>query len=269
MHGSWIPVRKDFADPTTTRCHARSSKGGRHHGFPEGHAWILRGPDGHEYPFGLECARAALAVPGMLDQIPDYTERDAVLRVDAAIDAAMDAAIDAAIGSAMGGTIGGTIGGASARLPRRKPSAAERELASRNAATRYVVLRMEKVASVPRVQPTVRFAALEDLYQQIVAGRPLSVAQVQRVLAIERSPTTPPKLKSLNLLDVYTAHVKLEWLIAASSRVDRTRFLRSLHDWLARHLVLSTAQIEAAGIVMHPHAFRSAWPKDEASSGLF
>lgn len=241
LHGSWIPVRKDFVDPSTTRCHARSSKGGRHHGFPEGHAWILRGPDGHEYPFGLECARAALAVPGMLDQVPDYTERDAVPRLDAAF----------------------------APLPRRKPTAAEQELARRNAATRYVVLRMEKVASVPRVQPTVRFPALDDLYQQIVAGRPLSGAQVARVLAIERSAATPPKLKSLNLLDVYTAHIKLEWLIAASNRLDRIRFLRSLHDWLARHLVLSAAQIEAAGIVMHPHAFRSAWPRDDAGNELF
>ncbi|AZG14285.1 hypothetical protein [Cupriavidus pauculus] len=238
--GRWMPVRKDFVDPTATRCHARSARGGRHHGFPEGQAWILRGPDGHEYPFGDACARAVLAVPGELDTVPDYTERDAVKRVDAAIDAAF------------------------ASQPRRKPTPAELALERRNAATRYVVLRMEKVAGVPRVQPTVRFPALEDLYQQIVAGRPLAPAQVQRVLAIERSPATPPKLKALNLLDVYTAHVKLEWLIAAASREDRIRFLRSLHDWLARHLVLSAAQIEAAGIVMHPHAFRSAWPADGA-----
>lgn len=239
LPGSWIPVRKDFVDPSATRCHARSALGGRHHGFPEGHAWILRGPDGHEYPFGLECARAALAVPGMLDQVPDYTERDAVKRVDTAF----------------------------ADLPRRKPTAAELELQRRNFATRYVVLRMEKVAGVPRVQPTVRFPALEDVYRQIVAGRPLSLAQVQRVLAIERSAATPPKLKALNLLDVYTAHTKLQWLTASANREDRIRFLRSLHDWLARHLVLSAAQIEAAGIVMHPHAFRSAWPKEGEAGG--
>ena len=241
MHGGWIPVRKDFVDPATTRCHARSAKGGRHHGFPEGHAYILRDPDGHEYPFGLECARALLAVPGALEQIPDYTERDAIKLIDANLPPP----------------------------PRRKPAAAELELARRNAATRYVVLRMEKVAAVPRVQPTVRFPALDDLYQQIAAGGTLSAAQVQRVLAIERSQATPPKLKSTNLLDVYTAHVKLEWLIAASNRVDQIRFLRSLHDWLARHLVLSAAQIEAAGIVMHPHAFRSAWPADGDSTELF
>jgi len=241
MHGSWTPVRKDFVDPATARCHARSAKGGRHHGFPEGHAYILRGPDGHEYPFGLECARALLVAPDALEQVPDYTERDALKRIDADLPAP----------------------------PRRKPTAAELELDRRNAATRYVVLRMEKVAAVPRVQPTVRFPALDDLYRQIAAGGTLSSAQVQRVLAIERSHATPPKLKSVNLLDVYTAHVKLEWLIAAANRVDRIRFLRSLHDWLARHLVLSAAQIEAAGIVMHPHAFRSAWPSENGPAELF
>ncbi|WP_454764125.1 hypothetical protein [Cupriavidus campinensis] len=242
-HGGWVPVRKDFVDPATTRCHARGAKGGRHHGFPEGHAYILRGPDGHEYPFGADCARAVLADPAWLDRVPDYTERDAVPRLPDFSDLS-----DLAEGSA----------------PRRhrKPTAAELELARRNAATRYVVLRMEKVAAVPRVQPTVRFAALEDLYRQIAGGGQLTAAQVQRVLAIERGAATPAKLKSLNLLDVYTAHVKLERLIAASNNLDNIRFLRSLHDWLARHLVLSAAQIDAAGIVMHPHAFRSAWPKD-------
>ncbi len=241
MHGSWTPVRKDFVDPANTRCHARNAKGGRHHGFPEGHAYILRGPDGHEYPFGLECARAMLAAPEALDQIPDYTERDAVKRLDFDLPAPV----------------------------KRKPTAAELELARRNAATRYVVLRMDKVAAVPRVQPTVRFPALEELYQRIASGGTLSAAQVQRVLAIERSQATPPKLKGTNLLDVYTAHVKLEWLIAASNRMDQIRFLRSLHDWLARHLVLSAAQIAAAGIVMHPHAFRSAWPADGDANESF
>ncbi|MNT78744.1 hypothetical protein D3C72_2180090 [compost metagenome] len=125
------------------------------------------------------------------------------------------------------------------------------------------------MAAVPRVQPTVRFPALEDLYQQIAQGGALSSAQVTRVLAIERSAATPAKLRMLNLLDVYTAHVKLERLIAASNNLDNIRFLRSLHDWLARHLVLSTAQLDAAGIVMHPHAFRSAWPNAGGEGELF
>ncbi|PWK37573.1 hypothetical protein [Cupriavidus plantarum] len=220
----WTPVRKDFVDPATTRCHARSPLGGRHHGFPEGHAYILRDAEGHEYPFGADCARAVLPEPSLLETVPDYTERD--------------------------------VPPAAASLPRMDKDAA-RKLARRNTATRYVVLRMEKVAAVPRVQPTVRFPALEDLYRQIARGEPLSDAQVTRVLGIERSASTPPRLKAENLLDVYTAHTKLERLIAESNNVENIRFLRGVHDWLARHLVLSAAQIAAAGIVMHPHAFRS------------
>lgn len=223
----WTPVRKDFVDPATTRCHARSALGGRHHGFPEGHAYILRDAAGHEYPFGADCARVLLADPLLLESTPDYTERDAPSAV-ATPPASLGLDKDAA-----------------------------RKLARRNAATRYVVLRMEKVAAVPRVQPTVRFPALEDIYQQIARGEPLSDAQVTRVLGIERGTTTPPRLRAENLLDVYTAHIKLERLIAESNNVENIRFLRGVHDWLARHLVLSAAQISAAGIVMHPHAFRS------------
>lgn len=92
---------------------------------------------------------------------------------------------------------------------------------------------------------------------------------MSRILAIERSPTTPPRLRATNLLDVYTAHVKLERLIAASNRLDNIRFLRGLHDWLARQLVLSAAQLAAAGIEMHPQAFSSPgiWGPDEARAG--
>lgn len=236
---SWRPVRKDFVDPATTRCHARSARGGRHHGFPTGHAYILRDGHGHEYPFGADCARALLGDAGALDRIPDYTVRDA----------------PAAGGE---GAHAGTRDTGLAATRARRPGTDSREIERRNAATRYVVLRMEKVAAVPRVQPTVRFAPLEGFYQQIVRGEPLTPAQVSRVLAIERSATTPARLKGENLLDVYTAHIHLERLIAASASVENIRFLRSLHDWLARHLVLSRAQLDAAGIAMHPHAFRAA-----------
>ncbi len=250
MPGGWIPVRKDFVAPST-RCHARDmaagGKGVRHHGFPDGQAYILRDAAGHEYPFGADCARKLLPDPTVLAQVPDYTERDAVRRLEAATTAMI--------------------------APRaRRKTPAEEAVARHAAAVRYLVLRMEKVAAVPRVQPTVRFPPLEDLYQQVLRGEPLRPAQVQRILAIERSPTTPPRLRSENLLDVYTAHVKLERLIAASNDLANLRFLRGLHDWLARHLVLSAAQIEAAGLVVHPHAFRSAWPRDAvpgASGELF
>lgn len=268
----WTPVRKDFVDPANTRCHARSPLGGRHHGFPEGHAYILRDAAGHEYPFGADCARAMLTEPSWLETVPDYTERDmpaasataASLPDDSfegtdgtdRIDVGLRPAARAprAAGTGRGDRGGGQGGGGKGDAIDKE---AARKLARRNAATRYVVLRMEKVAGVPRVQPTVRFPALDDIYRQIARGEPLSDAQVTRVLGIERSPSTPPRLKAENLLDVYTAHVKLERLIAESNSVENIRFLRGVHDWLARHLVLSSAQIAAAGIVMHPHAFRT------------
>lgn len=226
--GGWIPVRKDFVDPAT-RCHARGASR-RHHGFPEGQAYILRDAAGHEYPFGEDCARAALAQPALLRQVPDYTERDVVPRM------------------------------ALPELPpgMRRSDPAQARAAEHAAAIRYLVLRMEKVAAVPRVQPTVRFPALEAVYEQYQRSGDIAPAQVRRILAIERSPSTPPRLRATNLLDVYTAHVKLERLIAASTSVDNIRFLRSLHDWLARHLVLTAGQLAAAGIAMHPQAFTSA-----------
>ncbi|QYY30127.1 MULTISPECIES: hypothetical protein [Cupriavidus] len=242
QHGGWIPVRKDFVD-LDTRCHARGATG-RHHGFPDGRAYILRDAQGHEYPFGEACARAAVVHPGLLAQVPDYTERDVVRQSEA---------LDAVIASAS----------------RRRPTGAERDTAQRLAAIRYLVLRMEKLLTVPRVQPTVRFAPLQDVYEYFQRTGDLSRAQVSRILAIERSPTTPPRLRATNLLDVYTAHVKLERLIAASNRLDNIRFLRGLHDWLARQLVLSAAQLAAAGIEMHPQAFSSPgiWGPDEARAG--
>jgi hypothetical protein len=228
QHGDWIPVRKDFVDPAT-RCHARGASR-RHHGFPSGQAYILRDDGGHEYPFGDDCARAAVPDPALLLQVPDYTERDVVPRT---------------------------------ALPEVAPPARRRDpvraqAAERAAAIRYLMLRMEKVAAVPRVQPTVRFAGLEGVYEQYQRTGDIGMAQVRRILALERSPSTPPRLRATNLLDVYTAHVKLERLIAASNSVDNIRFLRSLHDWLARHLVLSASQLAAAGIEMHPQAFTSS-----------
>ncbi|WP_454721308.1 MULTISPECIES: hypothetical protein [Cupriavidus] len=254
---SWTPIRKDFVDPAT-RCHQHVGRA-RHHGFGNGQAYILRDAQGHEHPFGEDCARAVLAEPHLLDLVPDYTERDAGSPVPAATPPSADEfELTAPVA-------------ASARRSGGKRDAAA-EAGRRHAdAIRYLVLRMEKVAGVPRVQPTVRFPALEEVYQAYLRTGALSEAQVRRILAIERSATTPAKLKSVNLLDVYTAHVKLERAIRESNRLEQQRFLRSLHDWLARHLVLSAAQIAAAGIEMHPHAFRSTLPReagaDKAGAG--
>lgn len=246
---SWTPVRKDFVDPAT-RCHQHVGRA-RHHGFGNGQAYILRDAHGHEHPFGEACARAVLAEPAGLDLVPDYTERDAVPA--AAVPAATPPSAEE-----FELTAPAPLRARRAGVRRDASADAAADAARRRAdAIRYLVLRMEKVAGVPRVQPTVRFPALEEVYQDYLRSGDLPEAQVRRILAIERSATTPAKLKSLNLLDVYTAHVKLERAIRESSRLEQQRFLRSLHDWLARHLVLSAAQLAAAGIEMHPHAFRS------------
>lgn len=252
--GSWTPVRKDFVEPGT-RCRQQAGRG-RHHGFGNGQAFILRDGQGHEHPFGEACARAVLAEPDLLYLVPDYTERDAGQPVPVPEATAPDNE-EFEAPSPVATRARAAAGGG------RESKASDAAL-RRTSAIRYLVLRMEKVASVPRVQPAVRFPALEAVYQSYLETGELPDAQVKRILAIERSATTPPKLKTINLLDVYTAHVKLERVIQESNRVEQRRFLRSIHDWLARHLVLSAAQIAAAGIQMHPHAFRSLLLREAA-----
>ncbi|WP_426989593.1 hypothetical protein ACKI2N_010695 [Cupriavidus sp. 30B13] len=248
---SWTPVRKDFVDPAT-RCHQHVGRA-RHHGFGNGQAYILRDAQGHEHPFGEACARAVLAEPGLLDLVPDYTERDAGPPAPAPTPTPTPTPTPP---TAEEFELTAQAPARARRAGARRDAGAE--AARRRAdAIRYLVLRMEKVAAVPRVQPTVRFPALEEVYQDYLRSGELAEAQVRRILAIERSAATPAKLKSVNLLDVYTAHVKLERVIRDSNRLEQQRFLRSIHDWLARHLVLSAAQIAAAGIEMHAHAFRS------------
>jgi hypothetical protein len=221
-HAGWTVVRKDFVEPGS-RCTGRGD--GRGHGIPSGHAYILRDADGHDYPFGPDCARALMGDPARLAGIPDYTVRDAGV-------------------------------GAAPRAPRwRGRHAVGDEAALQAAAIRYLVLRMDKVGGLPRIQPSVRFAALEDLHAGFARTGQLSLTQARRILAIEASPATPVKLKTTNLLDVYTAQTKLEQQLRASLRPEHARFVRGLMDWLARHLVLTPAQIAKSGLRLHPRAF--------------
>lgn len=225
----WTAVHKDFVEPGTP-C-ARAGKDHRLHRLVAGHAYILRDVDGNERPFGPICARALLGASAGLAGVPDFTARDT---------ASADAGPEAAV---------------SGRRTGDEAVAAQRLAA----ATRYLLLRMEKVASIPRIQPTVRYAALEPIYADYRRQGTLSPQQVRRVLAIERSPATPAALKAMPLLDVYTAYVQLQRALLGADRLDRQRFLRGLIDWLARHLMLTRAQIEAAGLALHPRAFQGHW----------
>lgn len=224
----WTAVRRDFVEPGS-RCTGRGH--GRGHGIPSGHAYILRDAAGQEYPFGPDCARAVIGDPASLLGIPDYTARDAALQQG-----------------------GGDPAGLAMPSRRNARSAAD-EAPVRAAAIRYLVLRMDKVGGLPRIQPSVRYAALEDLHAAFVHSGQLTLAQARRILAIEASPATPVKLKTTNLLDVYTAHVQLERQLRAAARPEQVRFLRGLMDWLARHLALTPAQVAKSGLALHPRAF--------------
>jgi hypothetical protein len=227
-HAGWTVVRKDFVEPGS-RCTGRDGDG-RGHGIPSGHAYILQDADGHEYPFGPDCARALVGDPARLTGIPDYTVRDAGIGVATAL----------------------------RPPPRRVRNAARDEALLCATAIRYLVLRMDKVGGLPRIQPSVRFAPLEDIHAEFARTGQLSLAHARRILAIEASPATPIKLKTTNLLDVYTARIQLEQRLRASVRPEQGRFLRGLMDWLARHLALTPAQVAKSGLTLHPRAFAPA-----------
>lgn len=229
--GGWTAVRRDFVEPGS-RCTGRDGQG-RGHGIPSGHAYILRDADGHEHPFGPDCARAVVGDPARLTGIPDYTARDAAGEPGAA-------------------------SRATAMPSRRAPGSPAEEAALRAAAIRYLVLRMDKVGGLPRIQPSVRFSPLEELHAAFARTGQLTLAQARRILAIEASPATPVKLKTTNLLDVYTAHVQLERQLRASPRPEHARFVRGLMDWLARHLALTPGQVAKSGLSLHPRAFAVA-----------
>jgi hypothetical protein len=249
---TWRPVRKDLVDPSTF-CASRGPSGRRHR-IRLGHAWILCDADGHEHAFDVACAEAAMAREPLC-AVAGCATADAA---DAALSVALSMVPDLTVRDQGLTLASGDDLEAHLQTRRRPGNAAQAEQALRRAAIRYLVLRMDKVAAVPRIQPAVRFAPLEPLYEEYLRTGTLSLMQAQRVVAIERSPATPAKLKTTNLLDIYTAHARLERRIAESSRVDEIRFLRGVVDWLARHLVLTQTQIKAAGLELHPHAFHCA-----------
>lgn len=248
---AWTAVRKDFVEPGT-RCAGSdvgtgvgagvgagvASAGRKGHGIGSGHAYILRDAAGHEHAFGPDCALRLLGGHGAFDGVPDFTARAA-----------------------------GAGPWRDEARPRRGAGASREQEQARQhaAAVRYLLLRMEKVAGVPRVQPSVRFAPLEPLYAAYRETGALTPQQAGRVLAIERSPSTPATLKSANLLDVYTAYVQLERALREAVRLEQQRFLRGVMDWLARHLTLTRAQGEAAGLALHPRAWQLEAPPRRAA----
>lgn len=232
---TWIPIRIDFVEPGTD-CH-RDVNG--RHGFPKGKAtFLLDDESGREYPFGPTCAQIVLGDRAALRRIPDFTLRDC--------SPALHVQGDPPHG---GGGGGGGGGGADAATDAEKDHAF---------AKRYLMLRMDRVANLPGIQPGVRYQPLAAIHDEFRSTRQLSDDQVRHIIALEKSGKTPAIYRSDNLLDVYTAYVQLTRLIRKETPGQRLDRLISIRDnWLLRRLTLTANQIAAAQLHLHPHAFRS------------
>lgn len=75
------------------------------------------------------------------------------------------------------------------------------------------MLRMDRVANIPGIQPGARCAPLAEIYIEFEKTRQLSDDEVRHIVALERSEKTPAIYRSNNLLDVYKAYVQLSRLI--------------------------------------------------------
>jgi hypothetical protein len=222
-----IPNRKDFVD-LDTLCH-RCATNGRSRILSSGTAFFLKHDDGTEHPYGPNCAGQALGDAERLKGVPDFTARDSV----------------EGIGEELRGAANGRD-----RVVLRDP--ALRDIAN---AKRYLLLRMEKVANIPGINPTVRYQPLQKIYREYVITGVLGLADVTHILAIENNVLTPLLLKTNNLLDVYTAETKLTRRIKNCSNVNDIKFLESVRSWLRTKLYLSAKQINAAEIQLHSSAF--------------
>ncbi|MCW5261394.1 hypothetical protein D5045_14775 [Verminephrobacter eiseniae] len=226
----YIPIRIDFVEPGTP-C-SRVADNGRHHGFKSGTATFLLDEDsGQEYPFGPVCAGYMLGDKTLLRGIPDFTTRDFTPPDDEKGDQ----------GSEGGGSHG--VGASDAE----KASAF---------AKRYLMLRMDRVANIPGIQPGIRYAPLAKLYEDFQQTRQLSDDAIRHIIALEKAEKTPAIYRSSHLLDVYTAYVQLSRQIKKLKPGTYRDTLVSIRDnALLRRLTLSDGQIRAARLRLHPQAF--------------
>lgn len=228
---SWIPIRIDFVEPGT-QC-SRPASNGRIHGFRTDTAiFLLDEETGRSLPFGPTCAGFMVGDKASLRGIPDFTTRD--FSPPQNIE-----------GDPGGGQGGG--GGAD------DASAAEKAHAF---AKRYLMLRMDRVANIPGIQPGVRYAPLAEIYAQFEKNLQLTEDQVRHIIAVEKSEKTPASYRSNNLLDVYTAYVQLNRRLRVVAPGKLHDILVSIRDTsLLRRLTLSEAQIRLGELKLHPKAF--------------
>ncbi|GJI97392.1 hypothetical protein RugamoR57_41100 [Duganella caerulea] len=228
---TYTPLRIDFVDLDVV-C-TRTGGNGRH-GFKTHTAYILLNEDtGDEQPFGPKCAEIVLGGKEALRGIPDFTTRD--FTPDSGDG-------DQGTGKAGGGGSGSL--GASA------------DDKARGFATRYLLLRMDRVANIPGIVPGIRFEALQVIYDRFQQTRQLTDDDIRYIVNLEKSERTPAEYRSTRLLDVYTAYVQLQREIKRTTSAKGLEFLTSVRDnSLLRKLKLSRPQIETAKLKLHPEAF--------------
>lgn len=229
---SYVPLRIDFVDLDVI-C-ARISGNGRH-GFKTHTAYILLNKEnGLEQPFGLTCAEHVLGGKEALRGLPDFTTRDFTLES----------------GEGDQGT-GEAAGGGSGSLGASAPEKA------RGFATRYLMLRMDRVANIPGIKLGIKYEPLQGIYDRFLQTRMLTDEDIQYIINVEKAKKTPDEFRSTRLLDVYTAYVQLQRHIKKAKSEKRLAFLISVQDnSLLRKLKLSGPQIEKAELRLHPQAFK-------------
>lgn len=230
---AFIPIRIDFVDPGT-QC-SRIADNGRQHGFRTNTATILVDEKtGKELPFGPTCTQYVISDKSLLRGIPDFTTRDFTQEE----------------GEGDGGTGGGSSGNAQAA----HATAREKAMAF---AKRYIMLRMDRVAKIPGIQSGIQYRPLAQIYAGFQQTRELSDNDINHIINLERAPATPNIYRSDHLLDVYTAYMQLQRRIKETKPGTYRDFLTSVRDRsLLRGLMLSSAQIEKAGLKLHPKAFQ-------------
>ncbi|WP_295751615.1 hypothetical protein [Undibacterium sp.] len=230
---AYIPVRIDFVDPGT-QC-SRIGDNGRHHGFKTNTATILLEElSGNEYPFGPTCAQYMVCDKALLRRIPDFTTRDFSLE---------EGDGDNGTGAFLGGYTNSAI-------------ATDNEKAHAYA-KRYLMLRMDRVASIPGIQSGIQYAPLANIYSQFKQTRQLTDSDVDYIINLEKFPKTPATFRSNHLLDVYTAYVQLQRQIKRANPRKFHDILVSVRDnSLLKNLKLSGPQIKMAKLKLHPKAFQ-------------
>lgn len=224
--------RFDFVDPDTICARIVNGKSCRR--LTSGTAYVLRDENGVENVYGRTCAGHMLGGDiAQLKGIPDFTTRDLTGDGDQENDPS-------------GGGPGGN--------PGHDQNQVEKDLAQ---AKRYLLLRMEKVADIPGIDPQVKFQPLLEIYNSFKETRKLADEQVRHIINIEQSEKTPVVFKTSHLLDVYTAYIQLKRRLRNETDEWQKNFLSNcLSNHLPRKLHLSEKQILKAGLKLHQQAFK-------------